>query len=268
MPLIITDSPSPNHGPRRGDVQPSLIILHHTAMASLEAARLRLSDPRAQVSSHYLIGRDGAVLRLAPEARRAWHAGIGAWGGVLDINSASIGIELDHPGPLYGPDQPPFAAPMMEALTILLESIRRRWGIPPERVLGHSDVSPGRKSDPGPMFDWPALARAGHAVCSEVTVPGLDGPGVPLAPDAPGAEAARDRSLRGLLTLGYRGSAGMDLVAAEDAALEAARLRLDPLAPATPPGGAPAPRLRARIADLAARYPHAPAAARRAEALG
>ena len=76
---------------------------------------------------------------------------------------ASIGIELDHPGPLYGEDQPPFAAPMMEALIILLVSIRRRWGIPPERVLGHSDVSPGRKSDPGPMFDWPALARAGHA---------------------------------------------------------------------------------------------------------
>ncbi|MFT4792350.1 MAG: N-acetylmuramoyl-L-alanine amidase [Paracoccaceae bacterium] len=265
--LLITDSPSPNHGPRRGDAQPSLIILHHTAMDGLELARRRLCDPMAEVSCHYLIGRDGTALRLVPEVRRAWHAGVGAWGPITDVNSHSIGIELDHPGPLFGPDQPPFAAPMMEALCALLESIRRRWSIPPERVLGHSDISPGRKNDPGPRFDWAALAAAGHAVVSDVDGPGQSGPGSPLGPEAEGAGPARARAVSALVRIGYRLPVGLDPMGAEDALLEAARLRLDPAAAPTPPGGAPAPRLRARCADLAARFPLAPEAGHPAHAL-
>lgn len=264
MHLVIAESPSPNHGPRRGDAQPSLVILHHTAMESCEAARLRLCDPAAEVSCHYLIGRDGAALRLVPEARRAWHAGVGAWGAIDDINSHSIGIELDHPGPLFGPDQPPFSAPMMETLCMLLAGMRRRWGIAPERVLGHSDVSPGRKADPGPRFDWGALAAAGHAAVSDAAAPGQ---GLPLCAGADGADAARARALSALARVGYRAPAGMDPIAAGDALLEAARLRLDPEAPPSPPGGAPAPRLRARCADLAARFPLAPDESRPEQAL-
>jgi N-acetyl-anhydromuramyl-L-alanine amidase AmpD len=128
--------------------------------------------------------------------------------------------------------------------------------------LGHSDVSPGRKSDPGPMFDWAALAEAGHAVVSRAAAPGIDGPGAPQHGDEPGAGPARARMLQALHRIGYRGQPGMELMAAEDAAIEAARLRLDPGAPATPPGGAPAPRLRARAADLAARFPLGPVAER------
>lgn len=267
MPLVIAESPSPNHGPRRGDAQPSLVILHHTAMESCEAARRRLCDPMAEVSCHYLIGRDGAALRLVPEARRAWHAGVGAWGGITDVNSHSIGIELDHPGPLFGDEQPPFSAPMMETLGVLLESIRRRWAISPERVLGHSDVSPGRKADPGPRFDWAALAAAGHAAMSVVAAPGQPGPGAPLGPEADDAAPARARALSALTRIGYRAPAGLAPAAAGDALLEAARLRLDPEAAPTPPGGAPAPRLRARCADLAARFPLAPDAERPAQAL-
>lgn len=258
MHLVIAESPSPNHGPRRGDAQPSLVILHHTAMEGCEAARLRLCDPAAEVSCHYLIGRDGAALRLVPEARRAWHAGAGAWGAIDDINSHSIGIELDHPGPLFGPEQPPFCAPMMKTLCVLLAGIRRRWGIAPERVLGHSDVSPGRKADPGPRFDWAALAGAGHGVVSDASAPGQGGPGLPLDRGAEDADAARVRTLSALARIGYCAPTGMGLIAAGDALLEAARLRLDPEAPPTPPGGAPAPRLRVRCADLAARFPLAP----------
>jgi N-acetylmuramoyl-L-alanine amidase len=98
--LRTVDAPSPNQGPRRGGAEPDLVVLHHTGMASAAAALERLRDPAAAVSAHYLIGADGTVWQLVPEDRRAWHAGAGAWGGVTDVNSRSIGIELDNPGPL------------------------------------------------------------------------------------------------------------------------------------------------------------------------
>ena len=148
---------SPNFGPRRNGLTPHLIVLHYTAMASAAAAADRLCDPAAEVSSHYLIARDGTVISLVPEEMRAWHAGAGEWAGQDDINSHSIGIELDNDGTA------PFSAPLMDALETLMRQVMQRWAIPPAGVIGHSDMAPGRKSDPGPHFDWQRLERTGLA---------------------------------------------------------------------------------------------------------
>lgn len=126
-------------------------------MASAEAALERLCSPEAEVSAHYLIGRDGRVWHLVEEAARSWHAGAGRWRGAEDVNSRSIGIELDNTG------SHPFPAPQMAALERVLEGVLARWSIPPEGVIAHSDLAPARKSDPGPRFDWARLARAGLA---------------------------------------------------------------------------------------------------------
>jgi N-acetylmuramoyl-L-alanine amidase len=149
--------PSPNCGPRRGGLLPRLVVIHYTAMESCAAALARMCDPAAEVSAHYLIGLEGRVLRLVPEDQRAWHAGAGEWAGMDDINSRSIGIELDNRG------THPFPESQMAALEALLRGIMSRHGIPPEGVIGHSDMAPGRKSDPGPRFDWARLARQGLA---------------------------------------------------------------------------------------------------------
>jgi N-acetylmuramoyl-L-alanine amidase len=127
-------------------------------MTSAEAAVNTLCNPETQVSAHYLIAEDGQVTALVPEDQRAWHAGAGAWGRVTDVNSRSIGIELANTG------FAPFAAPLMDALADLLRGIMLRWAIPPARVIGHSDMAPGRKVDPGARFDWRRLAREDLAV--------------------------------------------------------------------------------------------------------
>ncbi|WP_246100739.1 N-acetylmuramoyl-L-alanine amidase [Palleronia caenipelagi] len=162
------DRPSPNHGERREGAQPDLIVLHYTAMESAEEAISRLCDPEVEVSAHYLIDRIGAVVHMVPEALRAWHAGAGAWGDVRDVNSRSIGIELCNRGCL------PFPEAQMRALEELLADIMARWQIPPHRVIGHSDCAPGRKSDPGPRFDWTRLARQGLAAPTPAVVPAAD----------------------------------------------------------------------------------------------
>lgn len=133
-------------------------MLHYTAMASAGEALARLCDPASEVSAHYLIDDDGTVLRLVREDLRAWHAGAGRWGRVTDVNSRSIGIELQNAG------QGPYAPVQMRALMRLLDDILARHAIPPERVIGHSDMAPLRKADPGPWFDWRALAKAGLSV--------------------------------------------------------------------------------------------------------
>jgi N-acetylmuramoyl-L-alanine amidase len=151
------DRPSPNHGDRRG-MRPDMVVLHYTAMASAAAALDRLCDPAAEVSAHYLIEDDGRVWSLVPEDRRAWHAGAGAWGGAGDVNSRSVGIELANSG------DRPFAALQMAALRGLLRGVMHRWAIPPARVIGHACMAPRRKDDPGPRFDWRALATEGLSV--------------------------------------------------------------------------------------------------------
>lgn len=115
----------------------------------------RLCSPEHEVSAHYLIARDGRVYQLVAEDARAWHAGAGCWAGQSDVNSHSIGIELDNDGAA------PFAAPLMDALEALLRDIMARRGISPQNVLAHSDTAPGRKIDPGPKFDWRRLQRQG-----------------------------------------------------------------------------------------------------------
>ena len=148
---------SPNCGERRRGQVPSLIVLHFTAMQTAEAAIERLCDPAAEVSAHYLITRQGEIVQMVPEDRRAWQAGQGEWMGRGDVNSRSIGIELDNDG------QSSFAEPLMKALVELLPQIMKRWNIAPSGVIGHSDMAPGRKMDPGPYFDWMRLERVGLA---------------------------------------------------------------------------------------------------------
>lgn len=148
---------SPNFGPRRNGLTPALIVIHYTAMQNADAALARLCDPLAEVSAHYLIANSGQTTQLVSDDMRAWHAGAGEWAGQADVNSRSIGIELDNRG------CHPFSEPQMHALESLLGTLMARWQIPPAGVLGHSDIAPGRKSDPGPRFDWRRLARGGLA---------------------------------------------------------------------------------------------------------
>ena len=150
--------PSPNHGPRKGGAAPSLIVLHFTGMADAESARARLCDPAAQVSAHWLLHEHGRAEPLVPEDRRAWHAGAGSWRGVSDINNHSIGVEIVNPGTR------PYPEAQMAALEALLRAVMARWRIGPEGVIGHSDMAPERKDDPGPRFDWQRLARQGLAI--------------------------------------------------------------------------------------------------------
>ena len=150
--MYIRHVPSPNHGVRKGGSGPDMILIHYTGMETAEAAIARLCDPGPEVSAHYLISETGEITQMVDEARRAWHAGVSRWEGQEDINSCSIGIELANPGPLL--DLPPFPEPQMAALEGLIADIRARWDIPDTRILGHEEVAPGRKFDPGPKFDW------------------------------------------------------------------------------------------------------------------
>jgi N-acetylmuramoyl-L-alanine amidase len=157
--MTIRSRPSPNHGPRPSLCRIDLLILHYTGMESAEAALARLCDPAAEVSAHYLVDEDGAVWQLVDEARRAWHAGRGFWAGATNINDRSIGIELANPGHEHG--YRPFPEAQIAALETLCQGILARHPIAPERVLGHSDIAPERKTDPGELFPWERLAGAG-----------------------------------------------------------------------------------------------------------
>jgi N-acetylmuramoyl-L-alanine amidase len=155
--LPASERPSPNFGPRR----PNFIILHHTADNTAEDSLRTLTTPRFEVSSHYLIGRDGKLYYLVDELARAWHAGEGYWGGTTDLNSASIGIELDNNG------REPFAEPMISTLLLLLEELKRRYRIPAANFLAHGDIIPGRKVDPSRFFPWKQLAERGFGLWCE-----------------------------------------------------------------------------------------------------
>jgi len=150
--------PSPNCDSRNGQTV-DILLLHYTGMTSGAAALARLCDPAAEVSAHYLIEEDGRTFSLVDEKARAWHAGAASWQGARDINARSVGIELVNPGHEFGYRDFPEA--QMAALIPLCQDIVARHGIPAARVLGHSDVAPLRKEDPGERFDWQRLARAG-----------------------------------------------------------------------------------------------------------
>ncbi|MCV0426888.1 MAG: N-acetylmuramoyl-L-alanine amidase [Roseibium sp.] len=151
--------PSPNHGERAPGMHIDMVVLHYTGMRSGEEALQRLCDPRAEVSAHYLVHEDGTVLQCVPEARRAWHAGRSSWKGQSDINSRSIGVEIVNPGHEFG--YCPFPVAQIDAVIALVDDICRRHNIQPWRVLGHSDVAPDRKEDPGELFPWDKLSDAG-----------------------------------------------------------------------------------------------------------
>jgi N-acetylmuramoyl-L-alanine amidase len=174
----VRQRPSPNHGPRRAAVD--MLIIHYTGMKSAAAALDRLCDPAAEVSAHYLIEEDGTAWQLVPEDRRAWHAGQAYWAGDTDINSRSIGIELANPGHEHG--YRPFPDAQMTALERLCKAVLSRFPIPSHLVLGHADVAPGRKLDPGELFDWKRLAQAGI---------GLWPDGKPVEPDDFSADMRR-----------------------------------------------------------------------------
>lgn len=149
------DLPSPNFDERAAPV--SMIVLHYTGMVDADAALARLTDPQAKVSAHYLVDEDGRLVNLVPEDKRAWHAGRSHWRGITDINSASIGIEIVNPGHDHG--YRPFPDAQIEALIPLVADIKDRHAITRGNIVGHSDIAPTRKRDPGELFPWGRLAR-------------------------------------------------------------------------------------------------------------
>jgi N-acetylmuramoyl-L-alanine amidase len=192
LPEIIEAS-SPNFDERRAP--PDMVVVHYTGMATGEAALARLRDPDAEVSAHYLIEEDGRLFRLVPEERRAWHAGVSFWKGQTALNAVSIGIELVNPGHEFG--YRPFPEVQIAVLIDLIADIRERWTVPNGRILGHSDIAPGRRSDPGELFPWARLAAAGHGLWVEP-------PASPGAPLAEGEEGTGVFALQaGLTRLGY-----------------------------------------------------------------
>jgi len=207
-PLVDECAPSPNHGPRIGCARADAIVLHYTGMPQDGRAQAwredpagqalaLLRDPAAQVSSHYLVREDGRILQLVPEARRAWHAGAAFWAGETDINSRSIGVEIVNTG--HDGGLPAFPDAQIEAVIALCRDMAARLAIRPERILGHSDVAPGRKLDPGERFPWAALARAGVGLWTQPA--SLDAPGPTYGPRAEGQPV---RALQELLAVfGY-----------------------------------------------------------------
>jgi len=155
--LVHEERLSPNFNDRSLPI--NMVVIHYTEMKPVETALERLCDPEAQVSAHYLITEEGKVIRLVPEEKRAWHAGASYWRGHKDVNSASIGIELDHPG--HGLGYRGFADAQFEALVPLVARIVQEHDIPRANVVGHSDVAPARKVDPGELFPWDRLAEYG-----------------------------------------------------------------------------------------------------------
>lgn len=158
-PLVTKIVPSPNQGERKNGRRPDMIVLHYTGMQDGLSALQQLTNPLAQVSSHYIVWEDGRIFQLVAETARAWHAGVGAWGRDPDINSCSIGIEIVNGGHDYG--LPDFTPQQIDATIALCRDIAARWAIPPERILAHSDIAPARKADPGEKFPWAQLAAHG-----------------------------------------------------------------------------------------------------------
>jgi len=186
-----------------------MIVLHYTGMESGEAALARLRDPAAKVSAHYLVEEDGRVFALVDEARRAWHAGVSSWRGTSDINARSIGVEIVNPGHEFG--YRPFPSVQIEAVIKLIGEVRERWTIDDALILGHSDVAPRRKQDPGELFPWATLALAGHGLWVEP--PPAPGAALTFGDDGLGVLALRGALAR----LGYdvpvRGAFDEDLMA-------------------------------------------------------
>ena len=157
--LVDALHPSPNVEERRDGCRPDMVVLHYTGMSSAEKAIGWLANPQSKVSCHYVIDEAGRITQMVAECARAWHAGASCWKGASDLNSLSIGIEIQNPGHEHG--YPAFPPAQMQAVAALCRDISERWSVRPERILAHSDIAPGRKIDPGEKFDWAYLAARG-----------------------------------------------------------------------------------------------------------
>ncbi|MCP2671584.1 N-acetylmuramoyl-L-alanine amidase [Maricaulaceae bacterium EIL42A08] len=190
MTLTVTHRPSPNFNDRKRPI--SALVLHYTGMESGAAAIERLCDPDAGVSAHYVVEEDGSVLQLVAENKRAWHAGVGSWRGETDLNSASIGIEIVNGGHDFG--LPAYPEAQIAAMIALAQDILSRHAIPATGIIGHSDMAPGRKQDPGEHFPWQRFA----------------GEGIGLWPDQSAGEASVDDPVEALVEIGYPKPEGDD----------------------------------------------------------
>ena len=197
MTLTFIDRPTPNFDHRRSP--PDMIILHYTGMETGEAALERLCDPKARVSAHYVVEEDGRIFRLAPEERRCWHAGISHWRGEEELNHVSVGIEIVNPGHEWG--YRAFPEAQVQAVIALVADIRTRWTVPNDRIIGHSDVAPDRKEDPGELFPWKRLAEAGHGLWFEPAIERIAALGPPIGPGEEGLGVVVIQA--GLKRLGY-----------------------------------------------------------------
>lgn len=196
--LVAELFPSPNIEPRKIGTSPSILILHYTGLPTVERALDVLSRPDCKVSCHYVVDENGRVIQMVAEECRAWHAGVSYWAGETDINSASIGIEIQNPGHMLG--YPEFPPVQMQAVAALSRDIVNRHGMAPERVLAHSDVAPGRKIDPGEKFNWAWLAEQGVGRWVAPHPCNPDDEGVPLGTRS--ADVSRARAL--LAAYGYK----------------------------------------------------------------
>ncbi|MEO9969314.1 MAG: N-acetylmuramoyl-L-alanine amidase, partial [Hyphomonadaceae bacterium] len=220
--MKIEQAPSPNFNDRKAPID--MLVLHYTGMVSGQAALDRMCDAAAEVSAHYLVWEDGRISQLVDEGKRAWHAGIGSWQGDTDLNSCSIGIEIVNGGhnvPLGDGSLPPYPEVQIEAVIALSQSIIARHHIPQARIVGHSDIAPARKEDPGEHFPWAQLSEAGIGLwpepfVSESGAPTLIGRGLRTGDQGEPVE----RMQKMLARIGY----GTDATGIYDEATEAAVL--------------------------------------------
>jgi N-acetylmuramoyl-L-alanine amidase len=187
--LQAIDRFSPNHGPRPEPARIDMLVLHYTGMTTAAAALERLCNPDARVSAHYVVEENGVIWRLVPENRRAFHAGVSCWEGESDLNAVSLGIEIVNPGHEWG--YRPFPEAQVASVEGLCRDLVARYSIPPHRVVGHSDIAPERKSDPGELFDWARLARTGIGIWP------------PAQPVSWGLSVNPAKSLNDLSSIGY-----------------------------------------------------------------
>ena len=217
--MKIIQSPSPNFNDRKAPVD--MLVLHYTGMESGSAALSRMREEASQVSAHYMIWEDGRISQLVAEDRRAWHAGVGSWQGDTDLNSCSVGIEIVNGGhnvPCPDGSLPPYPSLQLDTVIALSQAIIARHNIPQSRIVGHSDIAPDRKEDPGEHFPWERLAKAGIGLWPEPMV-GSDGPPLLIGRGlSKGDEgAAVQRLCEMLARIGY----GLETSTAYDAQMEA-----------------------------------------------
>lgn len=206
--MNLIERPSPNFNERQGVDGPDILLLHYTGMQTCAAAVERLTSAEAKVSAHYTVDEDGTIYAHVPEHLRAWHAGVSSWRGMSDINSRSVGIEIVNPGHEFG--YRPFPDVQIAAVIELGRAIVRRHAIPARNVIGHSDVAPGRKTDPGELFPWKRLSEAGLGLWAEAASRGQSA----LARGAAGADVSTLQ--HGLKHYGF----GIEVTGAFDEATE------------------------------------------------